>query len=160
MKPDIINELFKQYYNEALLYTLSICGNKETAEDIVSTAFFRALESSDDSIANFKPWLLAVCRNEYFAICRRQKRETGSEIPEDIPADEGELIDGIIEQEEYRTLYAAIKKLPETQREVITLYYFSEMPIRQIMSIIGKSEANTKVLLYRARENLKNMMRI
>ena len=42
MKSDIIDLLFSQYYNEALLYTVSLCRNRTVAEDIVSNAFFKA----------------------------------------------------------------------------------------------------------------------
>lgn len=46
MKSDVINELFSKYYNEALLYTMSICKDKTLAEDIVSEAFFKALTAT------------------------------------------------------------------------------------------------------------------
>ena len=71
MKSDIVDKLFSEYYNEALLYTVSICRNKTVAEDIVSNAFFKALTLADDSVQSFKPWLLTVCRNEYISIYRK-----------------------------------------------------------------------------------------
>ena len=36
MKSDIVDQLFSQYYNEALLFTISLCRNRTVAEDIVS----------------------------------------------------------------------------------------------------------------------------
>ncbi len=79
MRSDIIDQLFSQYYNEALLYSISLCKNRTVAEDIVSNAFFKALSMSDDSIRDFKPWLLTVCRNEFISICRKESRFTGDE---------------------------------------------------------------------------------
>ena len=72
--------------------------------------------------------------------------------------DREEVIEGIIRKEEYRSLYRAIDLLPDTQREAVMLFYFSGLPIKSISEIIGKSETNTKVLLCRAREKLRNMM--
>ena len=158
MKPDRIDQLFSQYYNEALLYTISLCRNRTVAEDIVSNAFFKALSLSDDSIRNFKPWLLTVCRNEFISTCRRDSRFTGEEIPEDLADDREEVIEGIIRREEYRSLYRAIDLLSDTQKEAVMLFYFSGLPIKSISEIIGKSETNTKVLLCRAREKLRIMM--
>ena len=158
MKPDIIDQLFSQYYNEALLYTISLCRNRTVAEDIVSNAFFKALSMSDDSIRDFKPWLLTVCRNEFISVCRRDKRFTGEEIPEDLADDREEVIDSIIRREEYRSLYRAIELLSDTQREAVMLFYFSGLSIRNISDIIGKSETNTKVMLCRAREKLRTIM--
>ena len=158
MKSDILDQLFSQYYNEALLYTISLCRNRTVAEDIVSTAFFKALTMSDDSIRDFKPWLLTVCRNEYISICRKSSRFTGEEIPEDLADDREEVIESIIRKEEYRSLYRAIGLLPGAQKEAVTLFYFSGLPIKAISEITGKSETNTKVLLCRARERLRKIM--
>ena len=158
MKSDIIDQLFSQYYNEALLYSISLCKNRTVAEDIVSNAFFKALSMADDSIRDFKPWLLTVCRNEFISLCRKESRLTGEDIPEDYVDDREEVIEGIIRKEEYRSLYRAIDLLPDTQREAVMLFYFSGLPIKSISEIIGKSETNTKVLLCRAREKLRNMM--
>lgn len=158
MKSDVIDQLFSQYYNEALLYTISLCRNRTFAEDIVSNAFFKALTLSEDSIRDFKPWLLTVCRNEFISICRKNSRFTGEEIPEDLADDQEEVIEGIIRKEEYRSLYRAIGLLPDTQKEVLTLFYFSRLSIKSISEITGKSETNVKVLLCRARDKLRSIM--
>ena len=158
MKSDVIDQLFSQYYNEALLYTISLCRNRTVAEDIVSNAFFKALTLSEGSIRDFKPWLLTVCRNEFISICRKNSRFTGEEIPEDLADDQEEVIEGIIRKEEYRSLYRAIGLLPDTQKEVVTLFYFSRLSIKSISEITGKSETNVKVLLCRARDKLRSIM--
>ena len=158
MQSDVIDQLFSQYYNEALLYTISLCRNRTVAEDIVSNAFFKALTLSEDSIRDFKPWLLTVCRNEFISICRKNSRFTGEEIPEDLADDQEEVIEGIIRKEEYRSLYRAIGLLPDTQKEVVTLFYFSRLSIKSISEITGKSETNVKVLLCRARDKLRSIM--
>ena len=154
----MIDRLFSQYYNDALLYTISLCRNRTVAEDIVSDAFFKALSMSDDAIRDFKAWLLTVCRNEFISSCRRSRRFTGEEIPEDLADDREEVIDSIIRREEYRSLYRAIELLSDTQREAVMLFYFSGLPIKSISEIIGKSETNTKVLLCRAREKLRTIL--
>ena len=158
MKSDVIDQLFSQYYNEALLYTISLCRNRTVAEDIVSTAFFKALTLSDDSIRSFKPWLLAVCRNEFISLCRKNSRFTGEDIPEDLADGREELIESVIRREEYRSLYRAIGLLPDAQKEAVTLFYFSGLSVKDISEITEKSETNTKVLLCRAREKLRKIM--
>jgi len=158
MKPDLVDSLFTEYYNEALLYTVTLARNRTVAEDVVSAAFFRALTASDDAVRDFKPWLLTVCRNEYISICRKEKRMTGEDVPEDLADDQESVVDAIIRKEEYRSLYRAIELLPEAQKEAVTLFYFSGLPIRAIAEITGKSETNTKVLLSRARDRLRQIM--
>lgn len=74
MKHDVIEELFSKYYNDALLYTLSLTKNYPFAEEIVSDAFYTALKTADDGVHNFKAWLLKVCRNLYLNSLRKKKR--------------------------------------------------------------------------------------
>lgn len=158
MKPDIVDELFARYYNEALLYTMSICRNRTVAEDVVSTAFYKALATADDEIHNFKPWLLTVCRNEYFSICRKNRNVSYDELPEDMADGREELAESIIRREEYRALYRALELLNDAQREVITLHYFSNMAVKDIAAVTGKSESNVKILMFRGRDRLKKLM--
>ena len=100
----------------------------------------------------------AVTLTKKYRGTRKSSRFTGEEIPEDLADDREEVIEGIIRREEYRSLYRAIGLLPDTQKEVITLFYFSGLPIKSISEITGKSETNVKVLLCRAREKLRTIM--
>lgn len=137
---------------------MSICRDEILAEDIVSEAFFKALASSNEGIKNFKPWLLTVCRNEFLMHCRKQSKIADDEISEEIAIQEDETLNRIIRQEEYRSLYRAISVLPNNQKEPIILFYFNDLSVKEIAGVIGKSEANVKVLLHRAREELRRNM--
>ena len=155
MKADALEQLFAQYYNDALLYSLSLCRDKSNAEDLVATAFLKALHTADE-IRDFKSWLLTVCRNTYISNYRKQMRHT--ELHENLADDGEELVDQIIRDEEYKALYRAIGHLPKEQNEVITLFYFENVPIRSICEIMGRKEPAVKVLLYRARKNLRELL--
>lgn len=48
MDHDLVGQLFKKYYNDVLLYAMSLTKNASEAEDLVSEAFFKALATSDD----------------------------------------------------------------------------------------------------------------
>ena len=73
--------------------------------------------------------------------------------------DESEsAIEKIIKGESHKALYKAIDLLPEAQKEVVILFYFEELRIKDVTKIVGKSEDSVKVLLYRARENLKTIL--
>ena len=122
----------------------------------MSTAFFRALQSADDTVEDFKAWLYAVCRNEYFSHCRRKKRMV--QVLATDTAGEENVLEGILRDESYRALYRAISLLAPERREAILLYYFADQPIRAIAQILQKSEGSVKVLLHRAREELKKIL--
>ncbi len=156
MRNDVVEELFKKYYNGALLYTLSLTANKHLAEEIVSTAFYKALRSADDDIKNFKPWLIKVCRNVCFDTLKKRKRY--ADLSEDVVDESEQAVEKIIRDEQYQALYKAIELLPDSQREVVLLFYFEDLKIKDIAAVTEKTEDNVKVLLYRARENLKKIL--
>lgn len=158
MKNDKVLEMFQKYYNVALLYVFSLAKDRGVAEDIVSTAFFKALQTSDEKILSFKPWLFAVCRNTYFNHLKKNKRVQA--LNDDFSSERDGLLSELIEEEEYRALYRAIGLLNSEQREVITLFYFQETKVKDIAAITGKSETSVKVALYRARENLKKILEV
>ena len=156
MKHDVIEELFLKYYNDALLYSLSLTKSRPQAEAIVSDAFYTALKTADDEVSNFKAWLLKVCRNLFLNGLRKTKRL--SELDESISDENESVIETIIKKEEYRALYRAISLLNPTYREVITLFYFEDLSLKDISIVLGKNETVVKVTLFRGREALKKIL--
>ena len=159
MRQDAIEELYKLYYNDALLYSLSISGDKQTAEDVVHSAFYKALLTADGTVKNFKSWLLRVCRNDIYNRLRKDRRvESLSAEREATLTEEAEnAVDNIIRREEYRALHRAMALMKTEEREYLTLFYFEELTIAEIADVMQKSTTATKVALYRARENLKKI---
>ena len=63
MQPDILEELYQNYYDAAYAYTLSLCKNREDTEDLVADAFVKALFSYENENGAFS--ILAVaCMQE------------------------------------------------------------------------------------------------
>lgn len=155
MDHDLVEQLFKKYYNDVLLYAMSLTKNASEAEDLVSEAFFKALATSDD-VKNFKAWILKVCRNLF--LNKRRKHAKDVELSDDISSERDEVLSQIVKDENYRALYNAIGLLPPNIKEVILLFYFEDMRIDAISSIVGKSESNVKVMLFRGREQIKKIL--
>lgn len=156
MKHDIIEELFSKYYNDLLLYTLSLTKNYPFAEEIVSDAFYTALKTADSDVSSFKAWLLKVCRNLYLNRIRKDKRL--EELDENAADMSESALESIIRKEEYRALYHAISLLNSSYKEMITLFYFEDLSVKDIALVTGKSETVVKVTLFRGREALKKIL--
>lgn len=154
MDHDLVEQLFKKYYNDVLLYAMSLTKNASEAEDLVSEAFFKALAAIDD-VKNFKAWILKVCRNLF--LNKRRKHSKIVELSEDMSS-ESDVLQQIVKDENYRALYNAIGLLPQNLKEVILLFYFEDMRVDAISLIVGKSESNVKVMLYRGREQIKQIL--
>ena len=155
MKSTAWENLFRKYYNEALLYVFSFCHNRALAEDLVQEAYMRAIRSIDEEKDGFKFWLFKVCRNLYFDTLRKDKKVEA--ITSDMPSNES-LVDDVIQKDEYRALYKAISLLKDDFREIVRLYYFDSMSVKEIASIVDESVDNVKIKLYRARLKLKDIL--
>lgn len=157
MKNETLEKLFREHFNEAKLYVFSLSRNAALAEDVVCESFYKAFVSIDEEKVGFKYWLFKVCRNSYFDHLRKNKRLTG--IDDATTADnDGDILSGIIEKEEYRALYRAITLLKDAQKEAVMLYYFEGLSVAEIAGITEQSIDNVKVILFRARAKLKSIL--
>lgn len=68
------------------------------------------------------------------------------------------ILEGMIRKEQNQRLYRAIQKLNDTEREAVALYYFAGVSQQEIARILNLSHGNTRVILYRARKNLKKLL--
>lgn len=155
-----LEKMFRIYYSEALLYSCALTHQSQDAEDIVQHAFLKALETAEGTIQEFKPWLFRVCRNEWLQMVRKRKQEDVDaekaleKAVDTAPLPEAELI----REEEYRALYRELMNLSPEKREVMELFYFSECSIREIATIVGRTESNVKTMLSRARAELRERL--
>jgi len=158
MSKRVIEELYEKYYKTALIYTVSLCKNKELAEDIVSDAFEKAILTIDKEKKHFKYWLLAVCKNAYLDYARKNKRIDPSQIEEHRLIDPSSVIESVLEKEKNRVLFKAIMQLPENYQEILILFYYANIPLYEIETIMNLTKANAKTLVSRARKKLKMVL--
>ena len=71
----------------------------------------------------------------------------GSSIEEDV-----------LYKERKRMLYAAMQKLKETQRTAVYLSDMEGLSNQEVGKTIGKTLSETKMILYRARKNLRKLL--
>lgn len=168
--------LINRYKNQAYNIAFRILNNREDAEESASDAFLKVYHNLKDFDKNssFSTWLYRIVYNNSISI-RRKKKDTLDlmdniklddenlgefEISEDI-ADSFE--DNLtIEKEksnQLEKLKLAILKLKELEQVIITLYYIEDKSTDEIANITGKSVSNVKIILFRARKVLYNLMK-
>ena len=157
MDQEVLEALYRRHYSAAVLYCITLCGDEQQAQDIVSDAFVKAYLSLPDDTPSFQYWLLRVCKNLWIDHLRKQKFRSTAEMPEQF-ADPVTPETAYIRDEEHSALWAAIRALPPADRELVTLHYFSALPLNQIAPLLGKSYAATRQQLVRLRQMLKQRM--
>ncbi len=152
--------IVNHHKNNVFNLAVKICGNREEGEEIAQDAFLKVFRSLSDFRykSSFATWLYRIVYNTSISYLRARKREVLS--LEDFPADANDFI-GTGESEEtaereYREALVnfALQKLNESDRAVITLFYYEEMNLAEISEITGISKDNVKIRLFRARKKM------
>ncbi|HFU4463328.1 TPA: RNA polymerase sigma factor [Streptococcus suis] len=64
----------------------------------------------------------------------------------------------VYDQEGYEELYQAVADLPEKYQQVIDLYYFQDMTVKEVAHILGVGQSWVKITLYRGRKQLRKIL--
>lgn len=146
---EAIETFVKKYYstirNYCRLHTYMDCD----AEDITQATFehffrsFRVYHHSGKT-ANY---LYVIARN----LCRDSYKKKRDIVMEELP-DKGE--NPIVTIENKIDIEEAIKKLPEELQEVVILYYFQELKLKEVAEIMDIGLSLVKYRIRKARELL------
>ena len=166
--PKAFGELYDRYYPKIYRYVLGRTANVETAMDITSTTFFKALTELKRfrwQGVSFGAWLYRIATNEIYAHFRKEKNNVT--LMEGIaaqPADVDPLTEVIEAEEEvekhreFLKIQENLSKLPMKYQEVISLRFFENKEIHEIAEILGKPDGTVKSLLHRGLANLRKRM--
>lgn len=158
MVTDELEKLYIKYHRELLLYAFSLCKDYHTAEDLVSDTFFKAMMSLDIESLYIKFWLFRVCKNLFVDRVRQDKKMIKLNAFDDMEITEETPLDKLIYNEENKQLYRVVMNLRPSYREIIILFYYCDMSLREIAKSTGLKENNVRVLLFRARKKLKSLL--
>ena len=120
--------------------------------------FFKALISMESSDEDILHWLYKVARNLYIDQWRKRKRYIVQGIENIDIYNEDDVIDKLLVEEQKMILYKAILKLSIKEKEVVELYYFSELNQQDISNQLGMSPGNIRVTLHRSKPKLKKII--
>jgi RNA polymerase sigma-70 factor, ECF subfamily len=142
--------------------------NPDVAGDVVQEAFLKAWQGIKTlgNAASFGAWLGQIVRNlatdlQRTKLRRGQVESLGNSegLAADLAADEsGNPTVIAAGHETARLIEAALGKLDEKSREIVTLRYFDGLASREIGAMIGMSPAAVDMRLSRARQELREML--
>jgi RNA polymerase sigma-70 factor (ECF subfamily) len=139
-----------QLYRTAFLYT----GNREDALDIVQETSYKAYQAIG-TLKNeqyFLTWLTRILINSAYEMKRKSKKELPIELAGEFPA-KGD--DGNVDQLD---LINAINKLRGTYRDAIVLFYYHDLPIKEVAKVMNIPENTVKTYLLRGKNHLKRIL--
>jgi RNA polymerase sigma-70 factor (ECF subfamily) len=157
---------FKKLYDTAfpVLFRVAwrIAGSQEAAEDLCHDAFSRLFEKdiSFPSLDDAKYWLIRVVKNIALNYANRKQREI-KVYEKALHENKREQINGegeLVKKEAIKDVRKALEKLPSNLRDVLILKEYTEFNYKEIGRILGISEGNVKVRIFRARERLEAIL--
>ena len=139
-----------------------IVNDEDAAEDLVHDSLIKANEKGLEfpSLNDAKYWLIRVVKNASLNYVKRKGREKKAYekvlYVERHATDSGEL--DLLKEESKLKAREALKKLPTNLQEVVILKEYTELNYKEIGRVLGITEGNVKVRIFRAREQLAKII--
>lgn len=166
--------LLDKYHNKIINFIYRFIGDKTEAQDLAQEVFLRVYRFAQDYTpkAKFSTWIYKIAKNLALNELRRKKLHRLLSLDGVFSTEEGEISFPQIDNNnisaradmEKQDLINAVKKaidcLPANQKLAVILRRYDDLPYSEIAGIIGCSESAVKSLLNRAKEALKENLKL
>ena len=157
MLAEHLDRVYRDYYMDVYRYLLGISKDHYTAEDLTQETFTRAFMHLDQSHQDkVKPWLFRVAYHAFIDKTRKDCRQMTFDVDffqtlPDMDTPEYRLVIS----ENKKELDFRLNRLSNEQQEAIRLYDIHGYSYRESAEMMGMKLSRYKIVLYRARQRLK-----
>lgn len=166
--------LYEKYYRQIFLFVFKRTGNEEVAGDVVSQVFLKAmlnLKKYQYKGVPFSAWLYRIASNEVNQHFRNKKGERTISMEKSsidhlmgMAENSGEQGGFFDSDEDFSEMYQEVmletlQEMKEEEIQIIELRFFEKRPFKEVSFIMGITENNAKVKVYRILERLRKRLR-
>jgi len=148
--------LVERHQNHAYALALRIVRSRDDAEEVAQDAFVRAWKALPGfrGDAKFSTWLHRIVAHRALdrAVALRKRRGREQELTDAIEELAGSVSD---DPGQRLRLEGVIGSLSESQRAVVTLYYYEDKSVDEVALALGMPTGTVKTHLRRARAALR-----
>ena len=163
-----ISELIERHSQRVRNYIGIMVKDDAVADDIFQETFIKAVKVIDEGgytdSGKFLSWILRIAHNRVLDHFRREKssrqinqKEAGYDVIGTLRFAENTVEDDIVHNELMETVRRLVEELPEDQREVVRLRYYSKLSFQEIAE---QTEVSINTALGRMRYALINLRRM
>jgi RNA polymerase sigma-70 factor (ECF subfamily) len=152
--------LVNQYKNLVFSIALKMVKNKENAEEIAQDSFIKVYKKIDKfkGKSKFSTWLYKITYNTSLDYIKKNKKNDFTYSLDDLTLNKvietGNALENLEIEENKQLIRQCLNKLKEEEQVLLTLYYFEELSLQEIATIINKSYNQVRINLHRSRKKL------
>ena len=160
--------IYKQYSKRIYNFAFRMTGDKDDASDITQETFIQGFNSLDKfkGESQIYTWLYKIAKNKCIRHLEKKNRTTFLSLHELIDKTSSPVSEEISETEKTNyisqvkdgCLSGLIRCLSLQQRLAFILNVLLDLPLEQVASVIDKSENATRILVHRAKQNIKEFL--
>ena len=160
--PSDFTLLIDRYKNRAFSLLVNLLKNRQDAEEALQDSFLKTYNSLNNfhNDSKFSTWFYRIVYNTGLTILASKKRKIENEM---------NSIDDFYSLKEEAEVYARtenakdyilsmVDKLPIRNSLILILFYMDNLSLKDISEVLDISIVNTKVLLYRSRNLLRELL--
>lgn len=153
--------LYDKYYKPVFVFIYRRTGDEELTADLASVVFMKAMiniSKYEYRGVPFSAWLFRIALNEVNMYFRKHNADRVVSLEK---ADISTIIDdmeGDTSEDNKKLVMAALGKLPDDAVQIIELRFFEKRSFSEVGSILGITENNAKVKLYRILDKLREII--
>ncbi|MDO4530922.1 MAG: RNA polymerase sigma factor [Bacillota bacterium] len=160
----IFEILYRENYQKIYAFLYRLCADADLAEDLTQETFLQAYRSFHKFRGDCEvfTWLASIGKHVYFKYLKKKKMHLDSANLELVAQS---YMKGDISPEEHvhkKDVEDAVRKIvediPKKYRDVVLLRIYAELPFSQIAQILKISESSAKVIYFRAKKMLMEVL--
>lgn len=161
--PESFAHIYDHYFERIYAFIYRRTGDRQTAEDLTSDTFYKALaniQKYEYTGQPFSSWLFRIASNVVTDYYRSRKPVTSMDDFEGMQFTAAGISpeEAALALDDAQAVQRAIKTLSADQQEVVMLRFSGGLRLKEIASMIGKTEGAVKALMFRALSNLRGKL--
>ena len=152
LDPRDIVRIVETYSDMLLRIAINRVRSISEAEDIVQAVYLRLMTNRPPlrSAEHERAWLIRTAINLCLDYNKSARRRTNVPLREETAAPRFEETSGVLE---------AVWALPERDRYIVYLYYFEDLPVKEIANLLDERTGTITSRLSRARKKLRLLLK-
>lgn len=159
-----LDQAFERYYLAIFRYFRYRGADADTANDLSSSTFERALRGIDRfdvRKSQIQTWLFAIARNVAINHWKSEAIRYSVPLDDELPnLEDPPLEDVMISIESKEQMLTALQALDVRAREILALKFGGPLTNRQIAELVNLTEQNVAVILYRSLFKMRQLLSV